>query len=98
MPANKTDAATLMHDVDYMIAQNPREAMIADFNAMTRSDWSLEGFVTKIGLAARSKFAPKRFYGGDVESGYILKDYVKNDPRYRASFKSYGMEQTLDDW
>lgn len=97
-PNNRTDAATLMHDVDYMIANNNNQALIADLKAIKRADQDLPGFVTKWGLALRSLLLPSKFYGGDSALGLKLKNYIKNNKEYQKTFKNLNMDQELLNW
>ncbi len=99
MPNNKTDAATLMHDIDYMLATNKKESILADISAIKRSDkLTPEGLATTIGLTSRSLLTPQLFYGGNPLYGDVLKQYVKLDPQYQQKFKEYGLSNELANW
>ncbi len=97
-PRNRTDFATMMHDVDYMIATNNKEALISDIQAMKRSDYSLAGTTTKMGLALRSILLPSHFYGGNKELGIALKTHIKRDPRYELLAEKFGLSEELKQW
>jgi len=98
MPKNKVDAATLMHDIDYMLATDNDQARIADEKAIARSDWSLPGIATKIGLTVRKNLLPGSFYGGDPVMGAYIKDRVKQDPVYKNVFEQYSLGPDLTEW
>lgn len=95
-PSNRTDAVTLKHDIDYMLATNRHEAFAADYRAVMQADNDLPGIATKIGLTGRSLFLPTFFYGGDVEKGKQLKQIVKTDPYWRKVFNEYQVD--LENW
>ncbi len=98
LPNNRTDAVTLMHDIDYMLSNSIAESVRADRKASSNADYSLPGILTKVGLAARSALAPESFYGGNAEHGQTLKEFVKNNPIYMNKFKELGLSNTLRDW
>ncbi len=99
LPNNKTDAATLMHDVDYMIATSNNQSIKADYDAIKRADWkTLQGLLTTTGLVMRSQNLPNMFYGGNEVIGHVLKHYVKNEPIYQETFKQFGLDKELKDW
>ncbi len=97
-PNNRTDAATLIHDVDYMIASNNSDALKADLMAMKNSDLDVAGAVTRWGLFLRSLLLPSKFYGGDKQVGLKLKQYIKNDTTYKQTFDKLGMSNILQAW
>lgn len=97
-PNNKTDAATMMHDVDYMIAKDAKQAFLADVRAIANSDNSLAGLATKAGLVLRSAFLPNSFYGGDAEAGKQIKMMMKNDPNWIETYSNLGMSKQLKNW
>lgn len=98
LPNNRTDAATLLHDVDYMIATNRFMAEEADNRAIKLSDYSPAGVATKLGLTIRKNLFPNSFWGGDPSAGVILKKYIKQAPRYVSRFRELGMSDALDHW
>jgi len=95
-PRNATDAVTLKHDIDYMLAINPHEALYADYQAIRQADNDLPGIATKIGLLTRSILFPNSFYGGNVQQGKQLKNIVKTDPYWKNIFKEYNVD--LEHW
>lgn len=45
----------MIHDIDYMIAETPEEAIEADNRAIAMADNDLPGIATKIGLTMRDR-------------------------------------------
>lgn len=87
-----------MHDVDYMIDKTPWESIKSDLKAIKNSDYSVQGLVTKLGLAARSLIYPNNFYGGNSIIGEKLKSYVKNSVFWRTQFNRYNKLDLLKQW
>lgn len=98
MPSNRTDAFTLIHDVDYMMATSSRQAAEADDRAIKGADYSGAGIATKVGLTIRKNFFKNQFWGGDPKLGKILKEHVKHDPAYIARFGALGLSDVLRSW
>ncbi len=104
MPRNKTDAVTLMHDIDYVLTGKPGnviseyKAIKADYNAWKNADYSLAGIATQLGLGLRSGYSLP-FHGSDNEQlGYKLKQFVKQSPSYMRKFEEYGLKDVLLNW
>lgn len=98
LPVNKTDAITLMHDVDYMIAQTKEEALVADLKAVAQTPYDLPGILTKIGLTVRSLYLPNNFYGGNPQVGKELKHIVKTHPFWQNIFSKLNLTTELEKW
>lgn len=98
LPNNRTDAVTLMHDVDYMLATNSAMADKADADAIKNSDWSRAGLATKLGLTIRRNFFKNSFYGGSTSVGYYLKYHIKDEPVYVQRFAELGLSKVLENW
>lgn len=88
-PKNRTDYVTMLHDLDYMEAQSPVDALFADYRAIVNSDYDLPGIATKIGLLTRSIVAPNSFYGGDASQARLAKELLKTDPFWIVQTKLY---------
>jgi len=98
-PNNKTDFVTLVHDVDYGIAENAVDAWKADYKAIKNADNDLSGIVTKVGLTARSLVLPSKFYGSDQRNNFLLaKSYLKKDQYWKQIARSYDMQDMIDNW
>jgi len=88
-PVNKTDYNTMIHDIDYMLAQTKMDALVADAVAIKNTDFDLSGITTKLGLTARSLLLPGSFYGGDYNTGKLLKEYIQLDPFWILQRQKY---------
>jgi hypothetical protein len=104
MPRNKTDAVTLMHDVDYALTGKPRttkadlKALEADIKAIQNADNTLPGLVTQVGLTLRSMMNLP-FHGSDnTELASKMKQTIKQDPYYQKRFKELGLLKELQEW
>lgn len=93
-PANRTDAVTLKHDVDYMLADNVYDAWSADYRAIAQADNDLPGLATKLGLIGRSLIMPFSFYGGNQQQGKFLKNLVKTEPYWQRTFSKHDVDLT----
>lgn len=104
LPRNKTDFATMLHDVDYLI-NNSDNPIVSDFNSMLNSDWTIPGLVTKFGLGVKA--TSSALYGTPSfnnplsgktaketrDIGLKLKDYISNDRKYSKLFQQYGIDK-----
>ncbi len=97
-PVSRTDALALVHDVDYLLANNDQDAISADNRALAVADNSAQGLAMKLGLSIRKSLFTSDFYGGSFRAGQILKRKIKQDPRYRFSFEKFGLLEYLDSW
>jgi hypothetical protein len=100
LPNNKTDAVTMLHDIDYLKYNGDmRKSQYADALAIMKSDWSLPGLITKFGLSTRSLYFPDQFIGplgnysqeDTSDIGYRLERYVRNTPKYADILNKYGI-------
>jgi len=95
MPTNKTDAITMLHDIDYLsYAGMPRMIDRADTRAILNTPNDLPGVITKFGLTLRQltqlNFAtplPGLSTHQTREIGQLLYEYVREDPAYQQKFK-----------
>jgi hypothetical protein len=98
MPNNRTDAVTLLHDIDYLRFSGLQRSDVLDDRAIAAADYSLPGMVTKAGLTLR-KFSGLNFDtpvdGLTAQQtrtlGEKLFAYVKLNPKYNAMFRKYGL-------
>jgi hypothetical protein len=88
----------LIHDIDYMIAETPEEAIEADNRAIAMADNDLPGIATKIGLTMRKYLFRSKFFGGDKKIGLVLKQQVKSDPYWSDVFEEYKLKDYLNKW
>jgi hypothetical protein len=90
LPTSKTDALALKHDVDYLLANgNELKTKIADWNAISSTDMSLQSSVMRVGLGLRSLLSlpfNQRQDGNELK-GQFLKQYIKHSPLYQQRFK-----------
>jgi len=102
LPANKTDFAAMLHDIQYMQYAGASEKDIehADNLAMGNSDNSTAGIATKIGLSTRKVLGirfDKPLDGVTVETtqliGNKLMNYVKDN--YSQLFNQYNINPQL---
>jgi hypothetical protein len=97
-PSNLTDLITMMHDVDYMTDETNSDALKSDLKAIYNSDFTVQGLLTKIGLAARSLLTPGLFYGGNKKIGETLKEHIKSSVFWRSQFNKYKVMDLLKQW
>ncbi len=90
LPNNYQDAVTLIHDIDYMSYMSADEA---DDRAITRSDASIAGLVTRTGLGIRKVLGLK--FNAPSYIGNILRRYVRLHPLYSKNLQSYGLLGSL---
>jgi hypothetical protein len=90
MPYGKTDAISLLHDIDYIGAMDKNDLRIADDLAINRAGYNLQGITMKLGLSAR-KLIGLDLAGKRPDVAKDLKHFVMNDPEYRFMLHSYGL-------
>jgi len=90
MPVNYQDAVTLLHDVDYMSHMSPD---VADDKAISLSDYSLSGIVTKMGLTIRKALGLR--FNAPSYIGKVLKMYLRIDPKYKQMLTEYGLYRKI---
>lgn len=99
-PTNKTDFATLLHDIDYMrTAGNPKAQNAADLRAIKNAGRDLAGLATTIGLGSRSLLGlefNQASEGDTIEhtrrAGNQALHYVLTDPQYKQYFQDYNID------
>lgn len=101
MPANKTDFATMLHDIDYLrTAGHPELQRQVDDRAIHNSEWTkIEGLATVAGLSLRKILdleynKPMEGYTAEQtqQIGEAAIQYVMNDPHYYKLFDYYGVD------
>jgi len=98
-PNNKVDLVTLMHDVDYGLANTPMDAWKADWKAIKNSDATLVGTAVRTGLLTRSLITPTLFYGSNKQPEFIeAKHYVKTNDYWNQQINKYGMNNEFSEW
>jgi len=99
MPQNRTDAYTMLHDIDYLrFCGIDKLINQADARAIQGADTSPAGVATKIGLSIRNYFGldfsqplPGLTTQETRLAGHNLFNLVASDPLYRARFKQLGV-------
>ncbi len=98
-PNSYTDAIAVLHDVDYLAANDNLSATIADLRAISRTDSSLQSWVMKLGLSLRAIFQLPLYNVGmtrdvtEVHKRLLL--FLKTDPGWRAVMDKYGLTKYI---
>jgi len=103
VPRNKTDFATMLHDIQYLqTAGHPSLQTKADELAISNSGYDTPGFATTAGLRLRELFNfefNKPTNGLTAEEtnrvGDQMLTIVKQQPPYRDLFSYYGVNPDL---
>ena len=90
LPFNKTDALALVHDINYMLASDEDEAVLADNIAISGTGLTVPDSIMRVGLTLR-KWGKLPFYGGDINTGLYLKHKLLNDPKWATTIEYYGI-------
>jgi len=85
VPINRTDAAAMLHDIDYLDT-NPYDA---DDTAIRRFDYTPAGILGKIGLGIRSKFDLPFTGLPDPQSAAMLRGQIARNPKLLATIKPF---------
>ncbi len=101
LPNNKTDAVTMLHDIDYLrYAGNKNQLYKSDLRAIIKSDNTLPGIVTKLGLGTKLLLGLDSFHKTPQnitdqqarDIGNHLFDAVVNDEGYVRIFNRFGVK------
>ncbi len=101
LPNNKTDAVTMLHDLDYLRYQGNQSAInYSDIKAIGNSDWTIPGLVTKLGLTSKYLLTPTQFANplkgytsqqtNEIGQQYFNK--VLTNPKYIKRFAELGVD------
>lgn len=91
-PTNKTDAVTMLHDIDYIrFAGSPKHVDQADYYAIQNSDNSAAGIATKVGLAFRTEMQLRFANNGSIVRSIGNHLLTKVEKDYSDVFERYGI-------
>ncbi len=100
LPSNKTDFATLLHDIDYLrTAGRPELQDAADLRAIRNADSDIAGYATSFGLRTRMFFnatfnQPIKGYTPQQTQkiGEKAWHWVKYHEPYKSLFTKYSVD------
>lgn len=80
LPIDEDDRVAMLHDLDYLGAQNPIEVMLADVRAINSFPNSLHGLIGKVGLLLKLTTPLASFYGvgNEPEKAETLREIVNS--------------------
>jgi hypothetical protein len=93
-PINATDALAMVHDINYMLANDDSEATLADNIAIAGTKLTIPDSIMRFGLTLR-KWGKLPFYGGDTKIGLYLKNKLLTDPNWRTIVEHYGINNNV---
>lgn len=91
LPSNKTDFVTMLHDIEYLSKTPPN---LSDLRAITNSDNTFAGLITKLGLSARillDSITNSIKFNTPTNISNVLFDYVGSSEKYKPLFDKYGI-------
>ncbi len=101
LPNNRTDAVTMIHDIDYLRYAGQYNRIIkSDLKAIINSDSTLPGIITKVGLGTKLLLGLNSFHktpSGITDQqarsiGEQLFDKVSHDEDYIRIFNRFGVK------